>query len=121
MTRSAAAGPKKSPAHAVDVLLAIPYLLATMMRRHLITLFALFTGLAALQTTAQANSLQSMVAGASVFASSLEASQTENCSCEADARAKKQQCIDRASKVPFHRLPAALRPPVAVGPDRALE
>ncbi len=92
-----------------------------MMRRHLLTLFALFTGIAALHAPAHASSANSFVFDSHAFARMNEAAQNENCGCEQ----RQRECVaprpERASKQPQRRVPAILRPPVIFGAERALE
>lgn len=92
-----------------------------MMRRHLLTLFALFTGLAALQTPAQASSLETMVFDARAFVRANDAGQNENCVCPVKQNEQYARCVARERKAPMRRLPNALRVPVIMGAERALE
>lgn len=91
------------------------------MRRHLITLFALFTGLAALHAPANASALESLVMDARAFARANDASSAEICACEAQARQTAAKCPARERARTPSRLLSALRPPFTFGSERALE
>ncbi len=91
------------------------------MRRHLITLFALFTGLAALHAPAHASALESLVMDARAFARANEAASSESCVCEAQARQTAAKCPARERRQTRSRLLSVLRPPFIFGSDRALE
>jgi len=91
------------------------------MRRHLITLFALFTGLAALTAPAHASALETLVADASAFAGAVEASGSECCQCVEQARQSTAKCPVREPSQKPALLISALRPPIIFGSERALE
>ncbi|MFU7529624.1 hypothetical protein [Qipengyuania sp. ASV99] len=97
------------------------YLSAIMMRRHLLTLFALFSGFAALHAPASASSLETMVFDARAFARANDTLASENCICPVRAQQRSIRCRAREKQQPQRRLPAALRPPIVFGSERALE
>lgn len=92
-----------------------------MMRRHLLTLFALFTGLAALQAPAHASAVQSVVQNAQSVAGSNERAASDTCACPQRAREQANRCPKPEPKKPWKWLPSWLRPSVLIGSDRALE
>ncbi len=92
-----------------------------MMRRHLLTLFALFTGLAAIHAPANASALETMVFDARAFARANDSGQAKACVCAKQNEKRPARC----TKAKPHALPARLRdvlnPPVIFGSERALE
>lgn len=92
-----------------------------MMPRHLLALFALFSGIAALHAPAHANSVQSMVENTRTDARAGEATASESCACPERARENKNRCPQREKRKPTIWLPSWLRPSVILGSDRALE
>ena len=92
-----------------------------MMRRHLIALFALFSGIAALHAPASASSLDSMVFDARSIASAKDASSAEQCICTAQSQSAKKRCPKRERGLTPRRLLETLGLPVIIGSDRALE
>jgi len=91
------------------------------MRRHLIALFALLSGIAALQAPAQASALDSMVQDARVAVRA-------HASVAAQESAAAVQSSQRTSQGPVQisaqfelRLSDATTAPVVIGSDRALE
>ena len=91
------------------------------MRRHLITLLALISGLAAIQAPANASVLESFVFDARALARSNDSSASENCSCAQQREKQASRCPAREKETPPVRLPLGLRPPVIFGSERALE
>ena len=91
------------------------------MRRHLITLFALFTGLAALHAPAHASALDSLVFDARAFARANDTASSESCACQRQARQSTAKCPTRERRRAPSRLLSALRPPIIFGSERALE
>jgi len=92
-----------------------------MMHRHLLTLFALFTGLAALQAPAQAAAPQAMVAGAQAMARSVEAAQRTTAGITIAAEADTLRLVPLIEVQPVPTRFAPLSAPVVVRADRALE
>jgi len=84
-------------------------------------LFALFSGLAALHAPASASSLETMVFDARAFARANDSSASENCVCPLPAQQRNIRCRAREKQPPQRRMPAALRPPIVFGSERALE
>jgi hypothetical protein len=105
----------------VDELRQLPYLSAVMMRRHLLTLFALFTGLAALHAPAHAGGQETVVCDARASARTTDNATVERCVCKAQSRTAVRRCPARARPTYTFRLPEWLRPPVIFGSERALE
>ncbi len=91
------------------------------MRRHLITLFALFTGLAALHAPTHASALESQVMDARAFARAYDSTTSEICQCEQQAREHTTKCPTRERQPVPISPPSALRPPFIFGSERALE
>ncbi len=91
------------------------------MRRHLITLFALFTGLAALNAPAHASSSETMVFDARAFARANDAAASASCQCQHPPRQGTAKCPSRERQRAPARLPNTLRPPIVFGSERALE
>ncbi|WP_299192234.1 hypothetical protein [uncultured Erythrobacter sp.] len=92
-----------------------------MMPRHLLALFALFSGLAALHAPAQACAVQSVVQDARSSTSSGEASARAASACSEHAHERSKKCTSRERRRTWSWLPSWLRPGVIVGSDRALE
>lgn len=93
----------------------------TVMHRHLLALFALFTGLAAVQAPANASSLETMVFDARTFAGANEGGAENACMCASKREVRKPRCVV-TSRTPLPpRLCDAVRPPIIFGSDRALE
>ncbi|BDI60934.1 hypothetical protein [Qipengyuania nanhaisediminis] len=92
-----------------------------MMPRHLLALFALFSGIAALHAPAHASAVQSVVQDARQVARSGDAAISESCACPQQARERGQRCPKREERKSFSWLPSWLRPAVVLGSDRALE
>lgn len=105
----------------VDVSIQIHYLMQPMMRRHLITLFALFSGLAALHAPANASSLESMVFDVRALARANDASSPESCVCEQRKQDAAKACPPRKSDSPLPRVLRRIRPAIIFGSERALE
>ena len=97
------------------------YLGATMMARHLLALFALFSGIAALNAPAHANSVQSLVENTRTDARAGQSATSESCACPERARENRDRCPSREKRKPNTWLPAWLRPSVILGSDRSLE
>jgi hypothetical protein len=91
------------------------------MRRHLIALFALFSGLAALQAPAHASSLDSMVFDARAFARANDTKTAQECVCKAQRQNEAARCEKRQRGSAPRRLLETLGLPVLFGSDRALE
>ena len=92
-----------------------------MTRRHLLTLFALFTGLAALQSPAQASALDNMVFDASALTKVSDTAHSENSQCQIARSACARRWIARQPRIRTWPAPAVMHAPVIIGPDRALE
>ena len=92
-----------------------------MMPRHLLALFALFSGIAALHAPAQAAAPQSVVQDARSSSAANEAADSESCACPDRARQQAKACNVRERRRAWSWLPRWLRPSVVVGSDRALE
>ena len=92
-----------------------------MMHRRLLTLFALFTGLAALQAPAQAAAPQAMVAGAEAMARCAEAAQRDSASMAVAAEARTLRLVPLFDTLPVLTRLAPLSVPVILRVDRALE
>ncbi|MGB3807418.1 MAG: hypothetical protein WA936_09480 [Erythrobacter sp.] len=92
-----------------------------MMRRHLIALFALFTGLAAIHAPASASTLETMVFDARAFSSANEGGADKACICPAKDEVRKNRCIAPDRKPMPARLRGAVRPAIIFGSERALE
>jgi len=97
------------------------YLAPVMMRRHLLTLFALFSGFAALHAPANASSLESMVFDARAFARANDASSSQTCVCERRAEEATKACPSARSDAMPSRILRRVRPPIIFGSERALE
>lgn len=97
------------------------YLLSIMMRRHLITLFALFTGLAALHAPAHANSVESLISDVRALAGGADAADSDQCSCEQSGEEWANPCPAPEKQLIPARTPDVLRPPIVFGSERALE
>lgn len=91
------------------------------MRRHLIALFALLSGIAALQAPAHASALESMVFDARALARANDNAAAKECVCKQQADQTSARCPKRASKSVPRRFLDALGIPVLIGSDRALE
>ncbi|WP_108791072.1 hypothetical protein [Erythrobacter sp. Alg231-14] len=91
------------------------------MRRQLITLFALFTGLAALHAPAQASALESLVFDARAFARANDTATSVSCQCQHPPREGTAKCPSRDRQRAPARLPNSLRPTIVFGSERALE
>lgn len=91
------------------------------MRRHLIALFALLSGIAALQAPAHASALESMVFDARAFARSNDTSAAQECVCKDQAEQHATRCPKRNSRSVPRRFLDALGIRVLIGSDRALE
>ena len=105
----------------MDELPEVHYLGAIMLPRHLLALFALFSGIAALHAPAHASALQSVVQDARSTASSSECSASSGCECVADAYEQTRTRPRQERKQRLKWLPSWLRPSVIIGSDRALE
>ena len=92
-----------------------------MMRRHLLALFALFSGFAALSAPAHASALDSMVFDAGAFSSANDTPTGDQCICTAQNQQAKKRCPKRERKLTPRRLLEALGLPVVIGSDRSLE
>ena len=92
-----------------------------MMARHLLALFALFTGIAALQAPAHAGEVQSSVQNARSVANANESAEVESCACPSAEQGADKNCPKREQKKTWSWLPNWLRPSVILGADRALE
>ncbi|AWW74548.1 hypothetical protein CD351_08930 [Erythrobacter sp. KY5] len=92
-----------------------------MMARHLIALFALFTGIAALSAPAHAGEVQSNVQNARSVANASESQTSENCSCASEAENREAARPKRERKRTWTWFPSWLRPSIFLGGDRALE
>ena len=90
------------------------------MARHLLALFALFSGIAALHAPAHAQTQQQVVQDARSDTRSAEASSRESCACP-EARKRGDKCPKREQRETTSWLPSWLRPSVILGSDRALE
>lgn len=91
------------------------------MHRHLIALFALLSGIAALHAPAQASSLESMVFDARSAARAQDSGAGQECVCSVPAKRGEANCIARTRKSIPRRFLEALGIPVIIGSDRALE
>lgn len=91
------------------------------MRRHLLALFALFSGIAALQAPAHAAALDSTMFDARALAQANDGPVSEQCVCEAQKQQIKKRCPKRERALTPRRLLEALVPSVIIGCDRALE
>ena len=91
------------------------------MRRHLIALFALLSGIAALQAPAHASALESMVFDARAFARANDNSANQECVCKEQAERGATKCPKSTTRSVPRRFLDALGIPVLVGSDRALE
>lgn len=91
------------------------------MHRHLIALFALLSGIAALQAPAHASSLESMVFDARSAARAHDSAAGQECVCKVPAQRGELQCTARVRKSIPRRFIEALGIPVIIGSDRALE
>lgn len=91
------------------------------MRRHLITLFAIFTGLAALHAPAHASALESLVFDTGAFSRANDSSASESCQCEQQVREQTAKCPPREQQPKPASPLSALRPPFIFGSERALE
>ncbi len=92
-----------------------------MMVRHLLALFALLSGIAALQAPAHAGEVQSSVQNARSVAGASEQSASESCDCASRERGENKTRPRREKRTSWSWLPAWLRPSVLLGSDRALE
>lgn len=91
------------------------------MRRHLLALFALFSGIAALQAPAHAAALDSTMFDARAFAQANDGSASEQCVHAAQKQQIKKRCPKHERALTPRGLRVALLPSVFVGCDRALE
>lgn len=90
------------------------------MTRHLLALFALFSGIAALHTPAQASAWQSSVQNSRSVASEAAREAGDTCECP-EARKRGDKCPRPEPKKAWSWLPNWLRPSVILGGDRSLE
>lgn len=97
------------------------YLLPIMLARHLLALFALFSGIAALEAPVHAQVSQSQVQSSRQAANSSQNAASESCTCPERARERNSNCPKREQKRSWTWLPSWLRPSVILGSDRALE
>ncbi|KEO86985.1 hypothetical protein EH30_04955 [Erythrobacter sp. JL475] len=97
------------------------YLAPIMMRRHLLTLFALFSGFAALHSPASASSLESMVFDARAFARANDTTSSQVCVCERRVNEAAKACPPTKSDSVLPRVLRRVRPPIIFGSERALE
>lgn len=91
------------------------------MVRHLLALFALLTGIAALNAPAYAGEAQSSVHNARSVSASDDTTQSEKRACAESARQRSSACVAREPRKSWTWLPSWLRPSIFFGGDRALE
>jgi hypothetical protein len=101
----------------------MPICLALMVKRHLLTLFVLLSGLAALQAPVHASTAETVAAHARSIAGGSEAVEAshELCAFVAEARAEATgRVIDALPNLDVRPMPA-LAAPYVFGVERALE
>ena len=92
-----------------------------MLARHLLALFALFSGIAALEAPVHAQVSQSAVQNTRAVASTGQVAASENRVCPARAREHEATCRKREPRKTWYWLPSWLLPPTIYGSERALE
>ena len=92
-----------------------------MMRRHLLALFALFSGIAALHAPVHATTAQSAIHDARAMASAGQQAANPGCACAQRASEQPDSCPRREREALRWWEPSWLRPSVLVGSERALE
>lgn len=92
-----------------------------MLVRHLLALFALFSGIAALEAPVRAEVSQPQVQSSRSVVNASQNAASENCNCVERSRDGGKACPKREQKRGWTWLPSWLRPGVILGSDRALE
>lgn len=93
------------------------------MKRHLLTLFVLLSGLTALQAPVHASAAETVAAQARAISDGCEAVEAnhELCAFVAEARAEATERVDEAAPLILAQPLAALAVPYVFGVERALE